>query len=201
MTALMRIVEIDSGSIVIDGVDTSTLGLQQVRSRIAVIPQDPVLFSGTIKTNLDPFEEFTADRLELVLKRVGLMDESNDKACVRSLEDEVLEGGNNFSAGQRQLVVIGRALLREASIIICDEATAAVDAETDSRMQTIFRTDFANATCLTVAHRLNTIMDSDFVLVMDDGAAAEFDTPHNLLQQENGVFKSLVETWEKEHSH
>ena len=199
MIALMRLVEIDSGKILIDGVDIRSLGLQQVRSRIAVIPQDPVLFSGSIQTNLDPFEEFSQDRLQNVLERVGLMDANNDKAPVKALSDEVLEGGNNFSVGQRQLLVIARALLADASVVICDEATAAVDAETDSRMQSIFRTDFANATCLTVAHRLNTIMDSDYLLVMDDGRAAEFDTPHNLLQTQDGIFKKLVDTWEKEH--
>jgi ATP-binding cassette subfamily C (CFTR/MRP) protein 1 len=200
MTALMRLVEIESGKILIDGVDIRLLGLQRVRSKIAVIPQDPVLFSGTIQTNLDPFGEFSPVRLQYVLKRVGLMDENNDKACVQSLEDEVMEGGNNFSVGQRQLLVIGRALLQEASVIICDEATAAVDAETDARMQAIFRIDFKHATCLTVAHRLNTIMDSDYVLVMHDGKAAEFDTPGNLLEMQDGIFRGLVHTWEKEHS-
>ena len=201
MAALMRLVEIEGGKILIDGVDLRSLGLQRVRSKIAVIPQDPVLFSGSIRTNLDPFDEFSDDHLCNILERVGLMDVNNVKAAVQNLSDEVLEGGNNFSVGQRQLVVIGRALLAEACVIICDEATAAVDAETDARMQKIFRTDFANATCLTVAHRLNTIMDSDYVLVMHDGKAAEFDTPAKLLQNEYGMFKKLVAAWEKEHSH
>jgi len=200
MTALMRIVEVDSGQILIDGVNTRMLGLEKLRSKIAVIPQDPVLFSGTIKTNLDPFDEYSIERLENVLERVGLMQKGYDKTPVKSLEDRVLEGGENFSVGQRQLLVIGRALLSEVSVVICDEATAAVDAETDKLMQTIFRSNFKNATCLTVAHRLNTIMDSDYVLVMHDGKAAEFDTPGNLLRLKNGRFRELVDAWEKEHS-
>lgn len=199
MAALMRLVEIETGKILIDGVDLKSLGLQCVRSKIAVIPQDPVLFSGSVRTNLDPFDKFTDDRLRNVLERVGLLDASNSKGPVQSLDDKVTSGGSNFSVGQRQLMVIGRALLARASVIICDEATAAVDAETDARMQKLFRSDFANATCLTVAHRLNTIMDSDYVLVIDDGKAAEFDAPHNLLRAKDGIFKRLVETWEKEH--
>ena len=200
MAALMRLVEIETGKILIDGVDLKSLGLQCVRSNIAVIPQDPVLFSGSVRTNLDPFDMFSDDRLCNVLERVGLLDASNSKGPVKSLDDKVTSGGSNFSVGQRQLMVIGRALLARASVIICDEATAAVDAETDARMQKLFRSDFANATCLTVAHRLNTIMDSDYVLVIDDGKAAEFDAPHNLLRAKDGIFKRLVETWEKEHN-
>jgi len=200
LTALMRIVEVDNGQILIDGVDISMLGLQKLRSTIAVIPQDPVLFSGTIKQNLDPFDEYPAERLESVLARVGLMNEEEDNSAITSLEDAVLEGGANFSVGQRQLLVIGRALLSEVSVVICDEATAAVDAETDKHIQKIFRSDFDNATCLTVAHRLNTIMDSDYILVMDDGKAAEFDTPKNLLKEHGGKFKELVDAWEKEHA-
>lgn len=200
LTALMRIVEVDKGKILIDGVDISLLGLRKLRSTIAVIPQDPVLFSGTIKQNLDPFDEYPADRIESVLARVGLMNEEEDNSSITSLEDAVLEGGENFSVGQRQLLVIGRALLSEVSVVICDEATAAVDAETDKHIQKIFRSDFDNATCLTVAHRLNTIMDSDYILVMEDGKAAEFDTPKNLLKEHGGKFKELVDAWEEEHA-
>jgi ABC-type multidrug transport system fused ATPase/permease subunit len=197
MAALMRLVEIDEGTIMIDNINTRLLGLQRLRSNIAVIPQDPVLFSGTIKSNLDPFDEFSEERLKQVLLNVGLMSETNRKAVINSSSDEVLEGGKNYSVGQRQLIAIGRALLRNASIIICDEATAAVDAETDGRIQKIFRSEFSNATCLTIAHRINTVLDSDFVLVMDDGRAAEFDTPDKLLQS-NGIFRGLVEAWEEE---
>ena len=117
---------------------------------------------------------------------------------VKSLSEEVSEGGTNFSVGQRQLLVIARAMLTGASVVIMDEATASVDADTDARIQRVFRSEFKNATCITVAHRLNTIMDSDMVLVMDDGQAAEFDKPSTLLSKEDGIFKSLVDAWEEE---
>jgi ABC-type multidrug transport system fused ATPase/permease subunit len=116
---------------------------------------------------------------------------------MQSLSDLVSEGGNNFSVGQRQLLVIARALLHRCAIVVMDEATASVDADTDARIQAIMRTDFANATCITVAHRLNTIMDSTYILVMDDGRAAEFDNPQTLLMQ-GGMFKDLVEAAAKE---
>lgn len=196
MTALMRLVELDSGRIIIDGVDTSQLGLQRLRSSIAVIPQDPVLFSGSVKSNLDPFDNFSEIQLMDVLKRVGLYDE--DSPCaVHSLDDKVLQDGENLSVGQRQLLVIARSLLDGAGIVICDEATASIDAEADARIQKVLRTDFANATTLTVAHRLNTIMDSSHILVMSDGKALEFDTPANLLSK-GGLFKELVDRWEAE---
>jgi ATP-binding cassette subfamily C (CFTR/MRP) protein 1 len=117
---------------------------------------------------------------------------------IKSLYEEVCAGGSNFSVGQRQLIVIARAMLAETNIVIMDEATASVDADTDARIQRVFRSEFSRATCITVAHRLNTIMDSDFVLVMDDGRAAEFDRPSLLLSKEDGIFKSLVDAWEDE---
>lgn len=116
---------------------------------------------------------------------------------IKSLSDEVAEGGNNYSVGQRQLLVIARAMLTGASVVIMDEATASVDADTDARIQKVFREQFKYATCITVAHRLNTIMDSDLVLCMDDGKAAEFDKPSVLLSK-GGIFKSLVDAWEEE---
>lgn len=210
MVALMRIVELAGGSIMIDDVDIKKLGLTHVRSRIAVIPQDPVLFSGTVRINLDPFNECDDLKLYEVLRRVGLysnpssmnlLEESlatQNMTPIHSLNDPVLEGGQNFSTGQRQLLVIARALLSQASIVIMDEATAAVDADTDSKIQKIMREDFANATCITIAHRLNTIMDSDYILMMHDGRAAEFDKPMALLDK-GGMFKDLVDAWEEEH--
>lgn len=217
MTALLRIVELDSGSIKIDGVNISKVGLTRLRSKVAVIPQDPVLFSGTVRSNLDPFDEHDDERLFGVLDSVGLyshMARVSSKTSlsstgsvpemrggrtqpIKSLSDEVSEGGNNFSVGQRQLLVIARAMLAKATIVIMDEATASVDADTDARIQRVLRDEFKFATCITVAHRLNTIMDSDFVLVMDDGRAAEFDSPSSLLSK-GGMFKSLVDAWEEE---
>jgi ATP-binding cassette subfamily C (CFTR/MRP) protein 1 len=197
MTALMRLVELDGGRILLDGIDIREVGLTKLRSNIAVIPQDPVLFSGSIKSNLDPFDEHSKDKLLDALERVGLY--SNDpSSAVKSLNDPVLQDGGNFSTGQRQLLVIARALLHGASVVICDEATASIDAEADARIQRVLRTDFANATTLTVAHRLNTIMDSTHILVMSDGKAEEFDTPSALLQK-GGLFKDLVDKWESEH--
>ena len=168
-----------------------------------MIPQDPVLFSGTIRTNLDPFDEFQDADIFDVLTRVGLFTAVRPSASiaslsslglaqVQSLKDPVKEGGSNFSVGQRQLLVIARALLSGASIVIMDEATAAVDADTDARIQKVMRSEFATATCITVAHRINTIMDSDFILVMDDGKAAEFDSPQKLLKR-GGMFRELVQ--------
>jgi ATP-binding cassette subfamily C (CFTR/MRP) protein 1 len=199
MTALMRLVELDGGKVLLDGVDTRPLGLRKLRSSIAVIPQDPVLFSGTIKTNLDPFDEHPQDRLMEVLGRVGLLcEDGSTVAAVRSLDDVVQQDGQNFSAGQRQLLVIGRALLDGATLVIIDEATSSIDADADARIQKLLRSEFSNATTLTVAHRLNTIFDSDLILVMSDGKASEFDTPRNLLSK-GGLFKDLVDKWEQEH--
>jgi len=203
MVSLLRIVELDSGKIFIDGCDTRKIGLTKLRSSIAVIPQDPVLFSGTIRSNIDPFGEFPDDELSAVLTRVGLFTDitaststaslsSLGLSQVQSLSDPVKEGGGNFSVGQRQLLVIARALLSGASIVIMDEATAAVDADTDARIQKVMRSEFADATCITVAHRINTIMDSDFILVMDNGKAVEFDTPKKLISK-GGMFRDLVQ--------
>ncbi len=229
MVSLFRIVELCDGSITIDGIDISKIGLNLLRSKIAVIPQDPVLFSGSIRSNLDPFHEYEDERLYEVLVRVGLKsslqpsESSNSLSkssmqpsqssnslssatslgmttsnAVKSLSDEVLEGGTNFSVGQRQLLVIARSLLRGSKIVIMDEATASVDADTDARIQRVMRTEFKDSTCITVAHRINTILDSDYILVMDDGQAAEFDKPDVLLKK-GGLFKDLVDAWDKEH--
>eukprot|EP00600_Ochromonadales_sp_CCMP1393_P017669 CAMPEP_0175031920 /NCGR_PEP_ID=MMETSP0005-20121125/21113_1 /TAXON_ID=420556 /ORGANISM="Ochromonas sp., Strain CCMP1393" /LENGTH=1650 /DNA_ID=CAMNT_0016292283 /DNA_START=12 /DNA_END=4964 /DNA_ORIENTATION=+ len=190
LTALLRLVELDSGEIRIDGVNIATIGLNTLRSVMAVIPQDPVLFSGTIRSNLDPFHKYSDHEVWEGLHRTLLSD------SITSLDDKVTENGSNFSVGQRQLLCIARALLSRAKIIIMDEATAAVDVETDAVIQQAIRTEFAHATCLTVAHRLNTIMDSDKVLVMDQGVAAEYDSPSNLLADDTSMFYSLVSNWE-----
>ena len=192
MTALMRLTELDQGRILIDGIDIKKVGLTKLRSSITIVPQDPVLFSGTVQSNIDPFHHHSEDRLVTALDRVGLL------GPVNSVHDPVEQNGNNFSAGQRQLLVIARAMLDSAAIVICDEATASIDAESDARIQKVFRTEFANSTTLTVAHRLNTIMDCTDILVMSDGVAVEFDSPSVLLSRES-LFKDLVDTWEKEH--
>ena len=173
--ALLRLVELDGGSICIDGVDISKLSLQTLRSNIAVIPQDPVLFAGTIQSNLDPFQQQSRKNLERVLERVGLVD--------YSLEDVVSSNGSNYSAGQRQLLVIARAVVQQqqVSLVLCDEATAAVDVASDAQIQRVLQQEFQQATTLTIAHRLNTIQHSDYLLVLEDGRVAAFDTPANIL--------------------
>ncbi|XP_054161810.1 multidrug resistance-associated protein 1-like [Oppia nitens] len=188
--ALFRLIESVSGRIVIDGIDISQLGLQELRSRLTIIPQDPVLFSGTIRSNLDPFGNCSDDQLWTVLEQSHL------KLFVRSLEAGldccVAEGGDNLSVGQRQLICLARALLRHTAVLILDEATAAVDVETDTLIQQTIKQQFKSCTVLTIAHRLNTIMDSDRVIVLHEGRVAELDTPNNLLTDSQSIFYSLA---------
>ncbi|KAL3283449.1 hypothetical protein HHI36_006594 [Cryptolaemus montrouzieri] len=188
IAALFRLAPIE-GRIIIDGVDTKTLGLKDLRRKISIIPQEPVLFSASMRYNLDPFDEFSDDKLWDVIEEVELKD------VINNLDFMVTEGGSNFSVGQRQLICLARAILRNNRILILDEATANVDPKTDELIQKSIRRKFRNCTVLTIAHRLNTIMDSDKVLVMDSGCKVEFDHPHILLQNPEGYFtKMLLET-------
>ncbi|XP_051158018.1 ATP-binding cassette subfamily C member 4-like [Leptopilina boulardi] len=188
IAALFRLAKID-GVIEIDNIDTGTVCLEDLRRLISIIPQDPVLFSGTIRRNLDPFNEFPDRLLWEVLEEVELKEAI---AAVNGLDSRVSDRGSNFSVGQRQLICLARAILRNNRILMLDEATANVDPKTDALIQRTIRSKFAACTVLTVAHRLNTIMDSDKVLVMDRGRMAEFDHPHILLQNQYGQFTSLV---------
>ncbi|XP_072387967.1 ATP-binding cassette sub-family C member 4-like [Diabrotica undecimpunctata] len=189
IAALFRLANVE-GKIAIDDIDTKDITLRDLRSKISIIPQDPVLFSGTLRYNLDPFEEYTDEQLYKVLDEVELKDPNN---IINRLENRVMDRGSNYSVGQRQLICLARAIIRNNRILMLDEATANVDPQTDALIQKTIRTKFANCTVLTVAHRLNTIMDSDKVLVMDQGTAAEFDHPHLLLQNSNGIFSKMVE--------
>jgi ATP-binding cassette subfamily C (CFTR/MRP) protein 1 len=193
MVALFRITEIedDEGKILVDGVNIREIGMAALRLNLSIIPQDPVMFSNTVRYNLDPFAEAKEEELWAVLKKVR-MDEVI-AGLQNGLNNEVAEGGENFSQGQRQLLCIARSLLRKPKILIMDEATASIDNETDAVIQEMIRVNFKDATVLTIAHRLNTIMDSDRVLVLDDGRIAEVDTPHNLLAKEHGHFKAMVD--------
>ncbi|XP_014278688.1 multidrug resistance-associated protein 1 [Halyomorpha halys] len=188
---LFRIIEAAGGKILIDGVDVSSLGLHALRSRLTIIPQDPVLFSGSLRMNLDPFGSYDDEQVWRALELSHL------KAFVTELpaglQHEVSEGGENLSVGQRQLICLARALLRKTKILILDEATAAVDLETDDFIQRTIRSEFADCTVLTIAHRLNTIMDSDRVLVLDQGKVLEFDSPGVLLKNKSSQFYSMAQ--------
>jgi ABC-type multidrug transport system fused ATPase/permease subunit len=190
IVSLFRIVEPYQGSILMDGVDLLTLGLQEVRGRIAAIPQDPVLFSGTVRTNLDPFSKHTDAQLWESLGHVNLKEMVKD--AEGGLEARVAEGGDNWSLGQRQLLCVARALLRKPRVLVADEATASVDGQTDALIQRTIRANFSECTCLTIAHRINTILDSNKVLVMDDGVVAEYAAPAELMQQPDSAFRSMV---------
>ncbi|KAB0802273.1 hypothetical protein PPYR_04459 [Photinus pyralis] len=179
------------GLIVIDGIDIKTIGLHDLRSKISIIPQEPVLFSGTMRKNLDPFDEYTDEVLWKALEEVELKEAVND--LVAGLNSIMSEGGSNFSVGQRQLVCLARAIIRNNKILVLDEATANVDPQTDALIQHTIRKKFANCTVLTIAHRLHTVMDSDKVMVMDAGKMIEFDHPHLLLQNEHGALFGMVE--------
>ena len=190
--ALFRIVEPQPGSkIVLDGVDVSTLGLRDLRSKMAMIPQDPFMFAGTVRTNLDPFEEHTDEEVWSVIEKVGL--KHTIDAAAKQLDMEVIDNGSNFSLGQRQLLCMGRALLRNSRVLMMDEATASVDMDSDALIQKTVREAFSECTTLTIAHRLNTIMDSDKILFLDSGKVSEYDDPQTLLRNPNGAFSRMVE--------
>ena len=174
--------------VIIDGVNMKDLNLRASRRSMAVITQDPVLFSGTLRKNLDPFSLYQDADLWRALEDVQL------KTLVQQLPDQLeyklRESGSNFSVGERQLVCLARALLQRSKIIILDEATANVDFKTDKLIQDVIRSRFKDSTVITIAHRLDTIMDYDKVLVMEQGRVVEFDKPEVLLQNNNGVFFS-----------
>ncbi|XP_034938713.1 multidrug resistance-associated protein 4-like [Chelonus insularis] len=185
VNALFNLCQLE-GDIFIDGINTKTIGLHDLRNKLSIIPQEPILFSATLRDNLDPFHEYQDNLLWNALEEVEL------KTAVSSLDHFVTQGGSNFSAGQRQLLCLARAIIRNNKILILDEATANVDQNTDALIQTTIRSKFKNCTVLTIAHRLNTIMDSDKVLVLENGRVLEFDHPHILLQNPAGVFTKML---------
>ncbi|KAK3603103.1 hypothetical protein CHS0354_027887 [Potamilus streckersoni] len=190
MVAILRMAE-PSGDLIIDNINVLKIGLHELRKKISVIPQDPVLFSGTLRRNLDPFDEYTDDQLWKVLSQVQLSDKvSNSQG---GLSMEVSEGGQNFSVGQRQLLCLARAMLRFNKILILDEATANVDHMTDELIQQTVRDHFRHCTVLTIAHRLRTVMDSDRLMVLEHGQLVEMDRPDVLLQNPEGYFYKLVQ--------
>ena len=180
-----------TGIIRIDGYDTGTISLSRLRRILSIIPQEPILFSGTIRRNLDPFNEKSDPELWSALEKVQL------KAKIASLPSKLDSlvssdsGSGDFSVGQKQLICLARAILRKNRILILDEATANVDPRTDAFIQQSIRTEFGHCTVLTIAHRLNTIIDYDRVMVLDAGQLAQFDTPYNLIKQKYGIFYEL----------
>nr|XP_014085546.1 multidrug resistance-associated protein 4 [Bactrocera oleae]XP_014085548.1 multidrug resistance-associated protein 4 [Bactrocera oleae]XP_036229160.1 multidrug resistance-associated protein 4 [Bactrocera oleae]XP_036229161.1 multidrug resistance-associated protein 4 [Bactrocera oleae] len=184
--ALFRLSHLE-GDIIVDGIETGSISLEALRSKISIIPQDPVLFSATIRYNLDPFDKYGDADLWRALEDVEL------KGAIPGLDYMVTQRGSNFSVGQRQLLCLARAILRNNKVLVLDEATANVDPQTDALIQTTIRTKFKHCTVLTVAHRLHTVMDSDRILVMDDGRAREFDIPHLLLKKQNGALHQMVD--------
>jgi len=199
--ALYRLAELTSGTIKVDGVDVSKLGLNDLRSRIAIIPQDPVLFSGTLRSNLDPFDRYDDARLYDAMKRACLLEGSpNEKPdgtstpVKRFALDTVIEDeGLNLSVGERSLVSLARALVKDSQIVVLDEATAAVDFETDAKIQATIHHEFKGKTLLCIAHRLRTIISWDRILVMNSGEIEQFDTPLNLFDMDEGLFRSMCD--------
>jgi ABC-type multidrug transport system fused ATPase/permease subunit len=225
--ALFRFLEARKGSISIDGLDISKIKLHDLRSRLAIIPQDPVLFSGTVRSNLDAFDEHTDSELRDALARVHLIsateaeimngtgshtptqtqtptgtsspNQNKNTNPFTSLSSPITEGGLNLSQGQRQLLCLARAIVSRPKIMVLDEATSAVDMATDALIQRSIREEFGDSTLIVIAHRLSTIADFDKILVMDDGRVREFGAPGELFQLEEGVFRSMVkESGERE---
>jgi ABC-type multidrug transport system fused ATPase/permease subunit len=207
MTALYRIVELSSGSIQIDGIDISKVGLEQLRKGVAIIPQDAFLFSGTLRSNLDPFGLYDDARLWDALKRAHIVDTDENLSSPQpttsgdtqvpgsrfNLDTPIESEGNNLSVGQRSLVSLARALVHETKILILDEATASVDYETDGKIQNTIAAEFEERTILCIAHRLRTIISYDRICVLDAGAIAEFDTPVNLFNNLDGIFRGMCD--------
>lgn len=234
--AILRALEAESGSISIDGVNIASIGLDDLRQAVTVVPQDPTLFSGTLRFNLDPFGLFSDFDLLKALQDVQLITSSatetsniSESASVsngatgedpavaagaffRNLSSMLTDSGTNISQGQRQLVCLARAILRCSKIIILDEATASIDYSTDLKLQKVM--DSIDATKITIAHRLNTIINFDKILVLDHGEVMEFDHPWKLLQDEKGLFRDIckasgnmevlekmaMETWQRSSS-
>ena len=193
--ALCRIVEAHEGTIFIDGVDISTVGLADLRERITIIPQDPTLFEGTLKFNLDPEGSLSDSELLRMAHKASLDDliERDEKGLEQKIED----GGKNLSSGEKQLICILRAILRKNKIVLMDEATANIDIKTEQIIQKLIHEEFVDSTVLTIAHRLNTIINSDRVLVLSKGEVEEYDDPQTLLDDTDSMFYSYANELKK----
>uniref|UniRef100_UPI00358E52C2 ATP-binding cassette sub-family C member 2-like n=1 Tax=Myxine glutinosa TaxID=7769 RepID=UPI00358E52C2 len=189
MNGLFRILEAAAGRILIDGIDISSIGLHDLRKQLTIIPQEPVLFSGSLRMNLDPRGQYSSIQLWHALEMAHLHHQVQEMPG--GLDCPISEGGDNLSVGQRQLVCLARALLRRSRILLLDEATAAVDLETDSLIQETIRNEFVTSTVITIAHRLHTVLDYSRILVLDRGRIMEFDTPENLMERQ-GLFFNMA---------
>jgi ATP-binding cassette subfamily C (CFTR/MRP) protein 4 len=189
ISVLFRLFDFE-GTVSIDGVDTKSVPMSTLRSRISIIPQEPVLFLGTLHKNLDPFDEFPDREVWSALEDVGL--KKMVTGLQSGLDSLVSEGGSNFSVGEKQLLCLVRAILKNTKIVVLDEATANVDLETDEMIQRTIRKKFKDSTVLTIAHRLDTVMDSDKILVMDSGSVVEFGRTEELLQRPDGYFHRYI---------
>ncbi|KAJ9182556.1 hypothetical protein P3X46_006540 [Hevea brasiliensis] len=188
--ALFRIVEPAAGQILIDGINISLIGVHDLRSRLSIIPQDPTMFEGTVRSNLDPLEEYTDEQIWEALDKCQLGDEVRKKE--KKLDSTVTENGENWSMGQRQLVCLGRVLLKKSKVLVLDEATASVDTATDNLIQQTIRQHFSDCTVITIAHRITSVLDSDMVLLLSQGLIEEYDTPIKLLENNSSSFAQLV---------
>jgi ATP-binding cassette subfamily C (CFTR/MRP) protein 4 len=189
---LLRILEAENGTISIDGIDISSVGLHKLRREISVINQVPTLFSGcSVRENLDPFGEYTDDQIREALEDVQMIETVNEFEM--GMHSMVSESGSNFSVGQRQLLCLARAILRTSKILILDEPTANVDVQTDKLLQDAISKSLGGATIISVAHRLDTIIDYDMILVLGSGRILEYGNPYDLLNESSGHFTSLVE--------
>ncbi|KAL5736225.1 hypothetical protein ACOSQ2_031013 [Xanthoceras sorbifolium] len=187
---LFRIVEPAAGQIMIDGINISVIGLHDLRSRLSIIPQDPTMFEGTVRNNLDPLEEYTDEQIWEALDKCQLGDEVRKKEG--KLDSRVTENGENWSMGQRQLVCLGRVLLKKSKVLVLDEATASVDTATDNLIQQTLGQHFTDCTVITIAHRITSILDSDMVLLLSHGLIEEYDSPSKLLEDKSSSFSQLV---------
>jgi len=194
--AMSRIVEVVEGAIRIDGVDIRSLNLDMLRQSITVIPQDPTMFTGSLRFNLDPENRISNDRIVEVLKEAQLEDLLNKNE--KGLDQELTENGGNLSSGERQLICICRAILRSSKVVILDEATANIDVVTEQKIQRLIEMEFKESTMIVIAHRLNTIINSDKVMVLSFGEILEFDSPQNLMSDPASEFSELLKEIEKE---
>ncbi|PWA55953.1 ABC transporter C family member 10 [Artemisia annua] len=197
ISALFRLVEPTEGRIIIDDLDITSIGLHDLRSSFGIIPQEPTLFSGSVRYNLDPLSEHSDHELWKVLEKCQLREAIQDKK--EGLDSLVVQDGSNWSLGQRQLFCLGRALLKRRKILVLDEATASIDNATDTIIQKTIREEFEDCTVITVAHRIPTVIDCTMVLVMKDGKVMEYDKPTKLMNEPASLFAQLVNEYWSQH--